>query len=155
MKTFLDHAKPTMGGFAISLALVFGGSTSFAEGLTAVGAGGLETAPLIGGFSADDLQALEHASAADATIARLAAMDVKNGTLASRKSRSHAAGHATTLDAEGDVFRYSSGVLPLLVTRPETVSPIATVGTTPRPGLVQPVGVSAASLEARAIRAAK
>ena len=154
MKVFFASTKPTLGGLMISLAVVFGGSASFAEGLMAVGMASLEPARLVGGFSADDLQSLEHASAGEATVARLAAMGVDTGIRASRLAPGRAA-DGDTPAAGGDVFRYSARILPLLVTRADAVVPVATVGTTPRPGLVQPVGVSAASLQARFDRTAQ
>jgi hypothetical protein len=145
MEAFIRRTKPAVSGAVISLAVVLGSGQAFAEVLAGFGS---QVAPLIGSFSDSDLQALEHASAAEATAARRAAIGAYDAARSSVRSRSSIPGDVAP-EAEGDVFRHSSLILPLLVTRPDASGSIATASVTLRPGLVQPVGVSPAALRSR------
>ena len=145
MEAFIRRTKPAVSGAVISLAVVLGSGQAFAEGLTGFGG---QVAPLIDSFSDSDLQALEQASAAEATAARLAAIGAHDAARSSVRSRSSTPGDVAP-EAEGDVFQHSSVILPLLVTRPDASGSIATASVTLRPGLVQPVGVSSAALRSR------
>lgn len=148
MEAVLNRMQFAAGGFIISLAVVFGGSASFAEGLTGFGGTGQGTS-LIDGISDADLQALEHANAADATAARLAAMGVDAKGIAPVRSRSADRGDEKPV-ADTEVFRHSGHVLSLLVPRADAIeADVASMRPVKlRPGLVQPVGVSPALVRA-------
>lgn len=134
-----------VAGSLISLALVFGGSAAVAEGLTGFAAPGESASSLIGGFSDVDLEQLEHASVAEATAARLAALGQATPVVATAPTRG-AAPLDSASASDGELFPYSGRILPLLVAQPQAEASIVRASVTLRPGLVQPVGVSRASL---------
>jgi len=137
-------------GLVISLAVTFAGKAALAEGLTEFGAATRPYADTIGDFSANDLAKLEHASSAQATAARLAAMGVKTVAVAKtvRTSVSVDAPFATQANND-DLFPHSARVLPMIVARPQAEPSIGSGVIAPRPGVAQPVGVAWSSLRPR------
>lgn len=158
-------------------AVRLGSSIGFAAlalvvGIQAVSAGEVEVGAavsgslvgLIGGISDSELQQLEHATVAEATIARLAAMEKADSVLASgvRIRSSGVPSEMTdsirlarrlpdnatvgTSDADVDVFPISGRVMPLLVTRPISEAVAAQPRLTFQSGLAETVGVTRSSL---------
>lgn len=135
-----------VAGSLISLALVFGGSAAVAEGLTGFTATGDVASGLIGGISDADLEQLEHATVAEATAVRLAALGDVGQVMTPVRNRSASAPVGVGATDEEELFPHSGRLLPLLVARPQAAAVITQTALTPRPGLGQPVGVSRASL---------
>ncbi len=138
MSAGFGRIQPAVHGFIISLAIVFGGSASYAEGL--VGLGGRSDVGLFGQFSAEEMHQLEHASTVGAVSARLATMGVDQ-SFSKVLARPASAGDVAP-KTEAEVFQRTGRVLPLLVTRPDTTATVAQSQVKLRPGLVAPVGVS-------------
>ncbi|MFM9059561.1 MAG: hypothetical protein ACKOSQ_10640 [Planctomycetaceae bacterium] len=134
-----------LAGSLISVALVLCGASGRAEGITQFGLVAGEVSGLAGGFSSVDLEQLEHATAAEATAARLAAFGAELPGL--KEVRSSKAGASPALfGANADMFPHSSRLLPLLVAGPAAAIPVATVASSLRSGLARPVGVPVSSL---------
>lgn len=134
-----------LAGSIISVAIVFSGAVGRAEGLCSFSVADGATNAFVSSFSSEDLAQLEHATASEATAARLAALGADMPELSTARSRTTAPDEAS-VDSAADLFPHSGRVLPLLVTRADAATPVARVASTLRPGLVQPVGVSVSSL---------
>lgn len=136
-------------GLLISLAVVFAGNAARAEGVTVVRGSIRLSAGMLGDISATELEKLEHASSAQATAARLAAMGVKTIPVATSVRIPVVEGSYAAPADDADLFPHSASVLPMLVARPVAETYVGRAVIAPRPGLAQPVGVSRASLRPR------
>lgn len=133
-------------GRLISLAVVLGCSTAMADdGLIGLSSDARSAAGLVSSFSDSELQQLEHASAAAATAARVAAMQ-RSVAYATPSRKWHTAATEASTRPSADVFQHSSQLLPMLVTAPQPTASLVRPGVVRRPGLVQPVGVDESSV---------
>lgn len=146
----------------VALALVAGTHMASASDVDSVSSLGGSVVGLIGGISHAELLQLEQASAAEATISRLAAME-KVDSLLNTGARDQVAGvepgpseslriarvppAATAVASHDvDVFPISGRVVPLLVTRPVAEAAAAQPRLTLQSGLAETVGVTRSSL---------
>jgi len=133
-------------GRLISLAVVLGCSTAMAnDGLIGMSSDSRSAAGLVGSFSDSELQQLEHASAAAATAARVAAMQ-RSVAYSAPSRKWHTASTEVAAPASDNVFQHSSQLLPMLVTAPQPSPSLVRPEVTRRPGLVQTVGVDESSV---------
>ena len=148
MTSFCNNRSATGSGVAgrlISVALVLCCSTALADSSLLASTDSQLAAGLAGSFSGTELQQLEYATAAEATAARVAAMQ-QSVAMAAPTRKWRIASSESAQRAQVDVFQHSGQLLPLLVTRPQVEAPIVRPAVTQRPGLVQPVGVAGSSL---------
>lgn len=138
--------SPGIVGSLISVAIVFSGAAASAGGLTGYGATAEFTPVLIGQFSDGDLEQLEHATAADGTAVRLAAMMESLGAPEEQAPSLASARLDPATAANDDLFPHSGRLLPLLTMRPDASPAIVSGPSSFRPGPVQPVGVPQAAV---------
>jgi len=138
-----------ISGLLISLAIVSSGNAAFAEGVTEFGDTNRISSDLFGNFSETELEKLEHASTAQATAARLAALGVKTVPVAKNVRAVTGDVSFAAQPDDSDLFPHSARVLPMIVARPQAETYVGRAAIAPRPGLAQPVGVSWSSLRPR------
>jgi hypothetical protein len=128
-------------GSLISLAVVFGGSTSVAEPLTSFSSSTGRDARFIGNYSDADITRLDHATKAEATAARLAEVALGGDrTRADTAIQDQAQASVTEITA----FTHSSRLFPLVSTDPwidASSTVVMNARTTTLPGLNETVGV--------------